>query len=102
MKITKSYVKDGKEVKRKEKTHYCPILDKQIDWSNCLEVRAIVGGEMIDVGGTGDGDYSKMYEVDNYDDICQFDCQNLNLPFEKRRKCFFKNKKDYLKWKNSK
>ena len=60
-------------MENKEKTHYCPILDKQIDEANCLEVRAIVGGEVIDAVGTGDGDYSKMYEVENYDDICQFD-----------------------------
>ena len=51
-------------MKVKEKTHYCPILDKQIDEANCLEIKGIVGGEMIDVGGTGDGDYSKIYEVE--------------------------------------
>ena len=104
MKITKRYVnvKDGKEVKQKEKTHYCPILDKQIDMSDCLEIGAIASGEMEDLGGRKNGDYSKMYELDNYDEICKFDCRELNLPLEKRRKCFFKNKKDYLKWKNSK
>ena len=92
-------IKDCKE-KKQEKTHYCPILDKHIDEANCLEVRAIVDGEMIDVGGNGDGDYLKMYDLKNYDEICEFDCRELNLPLEKRRKCFFNNKEDYLKWKN--
>ncbi len=89
-------------MKRKEETHYCPVLDRQIGMSNCLEVGAIASGEMIDVGGKEDGDYSKMYELDNFSEICQFDCRQLDLPLEKRRKCFFKSKKDYLKWKNSK
>ena len=61
--------------------------------SDCLEIGAIANGEMIDVGGKAAGDYSKMYELDNFEEICKFDCRELNLPLERKRKGFFQKQK---------
>ena len=73
---------------KREEQFYCPLLDRVTDWSNCLEVRAIVDGEMLD---NDTGDYDNMYRLTDYDVICQ-KCRKIKIHDKKSKAEYIKMK----------